>query len=472
MAIHEECGVFGVMSTKREKIAELVYYGLYALQHRGQESCGIVVNDDGVFSSYKDLGLVSEVFSKDILERLPEGMMAVGHVRYGTTGGTTRNNCQPIEVNHQKGKMALAHNGNLSNALELRDKLELSGAIFHTTSDTETIAYMITRERLKTPSIEEAVSNTLNLLEGAYSLVLLSSAKMIAARDPYGFRPLCYGQMQDGTYVVASESCALSAVGAKFIRDLLPGEILVFSQNGVKSRKEHCGKQKQKTCIFEYIYFARPDSVIDGVSVHKSRMKAGELLAESYPAEADIVIGVPDSGMDAALGYANKSGIPYGIGLIKNKYIGRTFISPGQNERLDQVRIKLSPVKNVINGKRVILIDDSIVRGTTSKRIVKLLRDAGAKEIHMRISAPPFLHPCYYGTDIDSEENLIACHHNMEEIADMIGVDSLGYLEIEKLSKLIDNNEYCAACFTGEYPTKIPTELRKDRFEGRLSERN
>ena len=472
MAIHEECGVFGVMSTKREKIAELVYYGLYALQHRGQESCGIVVNDDGVFSSYKDLGLVSEVFSKDILERLPEGMMAVGHVRYGTTGGTTRNNCQPIEVNHQKGKMALAHNGNLSNALELRDKLELSGAIFHTTSDTETIAYMITRERLRTPSIEEAVSNTMNLLEGAYSLVLLSSGKMIAARDPYGFRPLCYGQMQDGTYVVASESCALSAVGAKFIRDLLPGEILVFSQNGVKSRKEHCGKQKQKTCIFEYIYFARPDSVIDGVSVHKSRMKAGELLAESYPAEADIVIGVPDSGMDAALGYANKSGIPYGIGLIKNKYIGRTFISPGQNERLDQVRIKLSPVKNVINGKRVILIDDSIVRGTTSKRIVKLLRDAGAKEIHMRISAPPFLHPCYYGTDIDSEENLIACHHNMEEIADMIGVDSLGYLEIEKLSKLIDNNEYCAACFTGEYPTKIPTELRKDRFEGRLSERN
>ena len=472
MAIHEECGVFGVMSTKREKIAELVYYGLYALQHRGQESCGIVVNDDGVFSSYKDLGLVSDVFSKDILSRLPEGIMAVGHVRYGTTGGTTRNNCQPIEVNHQKGKMALAHNGNLSNALELRDKLELSGAIFHTTSDTETIAYVITRERLKTPSIEEAVSNTLNLLEGAYSLVLLSSAKMIAARDPYGFRPLCYGQMQDGTYVVASESCALSAVGAKFIRDLLPGEILVFSQNGVKSRKEHCGKQKQKTCIFEYIYFARPDSVIDGVSVHKSRMKAGELLAESYPAEADIVIGVPDSGMDAALGYANKSGIPYGIGLIKNKYIGRTFISPGQNERLDQVRIKLSPVKNVINGKRVILIDDSIVRGTTSKRIVKLLRDAGAKEIHMRISAPPFLHPCYYGTDIDSEENLIACHHNMEEIADMIGVDSLGYLEIEKLSKLIDNNEYCAACFTGEYPTKIPTELRKDRFEGRLSERN
>ena len=471
MAIHEECGVFGVMSTKRENVAGIAYYGLYALQHRGQESCGIVVNDDGVFSSYKDLGLVSEVFSKDTLVHLSAGNMAVGHVRYGTTGGTTRNNCQPIEVNHQKGKMALAHNGNLSNALELRDKLELSGAIFHTTSDTETIAYVVTRERLVTPSIEEAVSKAMNSLEGAYSLILMSSTKMIAARDPYGFRPLCYGQMPDGAYVIASESCALSAVGAEFIRDVLPGEILVFSESGVESRKEHCDKQKRKTCIFEYIYFARPDSVIDGVSVSSSRMRAGELLAESYPAEADIVIGVPDSGLEAALGFSKASGIPYGIGLIKNKYIGRTFISPGQNERLDQVRIKLSPVKNVIEGKRVVLIDDSIVRGTTSKRIVKLLRDTGAKEIHMRISAPPFLHPCYYGTDIDSEENLIACHHSMEEIAEIIGVDTLGYLPIEKLDKLVNSEDYCAACFNGDYPTKIPGDLRKDRFERKLSER-
>ena len=471
MAIHEECGVFGVMGTKKENAACIVYYALYALQHRGQESCGIVVNDDGAFSSYKDLGLVSEVFSKDILTHFPMGNMAVGHVRYGTTGGNTRNNCQPIEVNHQKGKMALAHNGNLSNALELRDKLELSGAIFHTTSDTETIAYVITRERLMTSSIEEAVSSTMNLLEGAYSLVLISSTKMIAARDPYGFRPLCYGKMADGAYVAASESCALSAVGAEFIRDVLPGEILVFTKNGVESRREHCEKQKKRTCIFEYIYFARPDSVIDGISVHESRMKAGELLAESYPKCADIVIGVPDSGLDAALGYAGKSGIPYGTGLIKNKYIGRTFISPEQNERLDKVRIKLSPVRKVIDGKRVILIDDSIVRGTTSKRIVKLLRDAGAKEIHMRISAPPFLYPCYYGTDIDSEENLIACHHSMDEIARIIGVDSLGYLPIEKLSKLIDSEDYCAACFQGEYPTKIPAGLRKDRFERKLSKR-
>ena len=471
MAIHEECGVFGVMSTKRENVAGIAYYGLYALQHRGQESCGIVVNDDGMFSSYKDLGLVSEVFSKDTLAHLSAGNMAVGHVRYGTTGGTTRNNCQPIEVNHQKGKMALAHNGNLSNALELRDKLELSGAIFHTTSDTETIAYVVTRERLVTPSIEEAVSNAMYYLEGAYSLILMSSTKMIAARDPYGFRPLCYGQMSDGAYVIASESCALTAVGAEFVRDVLPGEILVFSENGVESRKEHCDKQKRKTCIFEYIYFARPDSVIDGVSVSKSRVRAGEILAENYPADADIVIGVPDSGLEAALGFSRASGIPYGIGLIKNKYIGRTFISPGQNERMDQVRIKLSPVKNVIEGKRVVLIDDSIVRGTTSKRIVKLLREAGAKEIHMRISAPPFLHPCYYGTDIDSEENLIACHHSMEEIAEIIGVDSLGYLPLENLNRLVESEDYCAACFNGVYPTTIPTDLRKDRFERKLSER-
>lgn len=471
MAIHEECGVFGVISTKRSNVAGITYYGLYALQHRGQESCGIVVNDDGMFSSYKDLGLVSDVFSQETLAQLPEGNMAVGHVRYGTTGGTTRNNCQPIEVNHQKGKMALAHNGNLSNALELRDKLELSGAIFHTTSDTETIAYMITKERLTASSIEEAVCRAMDSLEGAYSLVLMSSAKMIAARDPYGFRPLCFGRLHHGGYVIASESCAISAVGAEFIRDVEPGEILVFSENGIKSYTEHCGKQNRKTCIFEHIYFARPDSVVDGISVHEARMRAGKLLAETYPANADIVIGVPDSGLDAALGFSRASGIPYGIGLIKNKYIGRTFISPGQEERVDRVRIKLSPVESVIEGKRVVLVDDSIVRGTTSKRIVKLLREAGAKEIHMRISAPPFLHPCYYGTDIDSEENLIACHHSMDEIAELIGVDTLGYLPVEKLDRLVESKHYCAACFNGEYPTQIPVDLRKDRFERKLSER-
>ncbi len=471
MGIHEECGVFGILSNQKENLGKLVYYGLYALQHRGQESCGIVVNDDGVFSSYKDLGLVSEVFSRDTLAHLSEGTMAVGHVRYGTTGGTIRNNCQPIEVNHQKGKIALAHNGNLSNALELRDKLELSGAIFHTTSDTETIAYMITRERLTAPSIEDAVSHAMNALEGAYSLILMSSAKMIAVRDPYGFRPLCYGKMPDGSYVIASESCALTAVGAELVRDLLPGEILVFSEQGIESRREHCGIRKQKTCIFEYIYFARPDSVIDKISVSAARIQAGKILAQKKPVRADLVIGVPDSGLDAALGFSQASGIPYGIGLVKNKYIGRTFISPGEKERLDLVRMKLSPIISAIRGKRVVLIDDSIVRGTTSKQIVNLLREAGAKEIHMRISAPPFLHPCYYGTDIDSEENLIASHHGEEEIADLIGADSLGYLPLECLHELIGNHAYCDACFSGNYATKIPQDVRKDRFERKLSER-
>ena len=470
MSVREECGVFGVFASEQIDVASVVYYGLYALQHRGQESCGIVVNDDGLFTSRKDLGLVSEVFTTEKLSDLPQGTMAVGHVRYGTTGGTNRKNCQPIEVNHQKGRMALAHNGNLSNAIELRNKLELSGAIFHTTSDTETIAYIVVRERLKSKSIEDALSSAMNLLDGAYSLVLMSPQKLICARDPHGFRPLCYGRTQDGIYVVASESCALSAVGAELIRDVEPGEILVFSKNGVVSRREHCNKKKKKLCVFEYIYFARPDSVIDNVSVHGARVRAGRILAKTHPVKADVVVGVPDSGLDAALGFSQESGIPYGIGLIKNKYIGRTFISPGQNARVDQVRIKLSAVEECVKGKRVVLIDDSIVRGTTSGRIVKLLREAGAKEIHMRISAPPFLHPCYYGTDIDSRDNLIACKHTVKEIAEIIGADSLGYLPVPQLSVLTGSKQYCSACFDGDYPTAIPTDTRKDRFEQKLSQ--
>lgn len=469
MSIREECGVFGIWSEKPAHLADMCYYGLYALQHRGQESCGIVVNNDGLFYSHKDLGLVGEVFSPSVLSSFPNGCMAVAHARYGTTGATNRNNCQPIEVNHQKGRMALAHNGNLSNAAQLRSELELSGAIFHTTSDTETIAYIITRERLRTPSIEDALSQAMYTLDGAYSLVLMSPQKLICARDPYGFRPLCYGKTPDGLYVVASESCALTAVGAEWVRDVEPGEILIFSKNGVVSRKEHCHTQKKKLCIFEYIYFARPDSVIDGVSVHAARIRAGQILAETHPAEADVVIGVPDSGLDAALGFSQASGIPYGIGLIKNKYIGRTFISPGQESRLDQVKIKLNAIQASVQGKRVVLIDDSIVRGTTSGRIVRLLREAGAKEIHMRISSPPFLHPCYYGTDIDSRDHLIACKHSVEEIAQIIGADSLGYLPVERLCDLIDSQDYCSACFDGNYPTEIPTDTRKDRFEQPLS---
>ncbi len=467
--IHEECGVWGIMAPAPADVAHISYYGLYALQHRGQESCGIVVNDDGVFSSHKDLGLVSEVFTGDVLSRFPRGTMAVGHVRYGTTGGTSRRNCQPIEVNHQKGKMALAHNGNLSNAVKLRNGLELSGAIFHTTSDTETIAYIVTRERLTAPSIEEALSRAMNTLDGAYSLVLMSPQKLICARDPYGFRPLCYGKTPEGAYVIASESCALKAVGAEVIRDVEPGEILVFSKNGVISRREHCGTKERKLCIFEYIYFARPDSVIDGAPVHGSRLRAGEILAQTHPVEADVVIGVPDSGIDAALGYSQASGIPYGIGLIKNKYIGRTFISPGQGARMDQVKIKLSPVEESVKGKRVVMVDDSIVRGNTMGRIVSLLREAGAREIHVRISSPPFLHPCYYGTDIDSKEHLIACHHSIGEIARLIGADTLGYLPVERLGDLTGNGGYCSACFSGEYPTEIPEDTRRDRFEQKLS---
>ena len=471
MSIHEECGVFGVYSTKTEDVASLVYYGLYALQHRGQESCGIVVNDDGVFTSHKGLGLVSEVFSHEEMKKFPRGEIAVGHVRYGTTGGNNLSNCQPIQVNHLRGKLAVAHNGNLSNALPLRQELELSGAIFHSTSDTETIAYVITRERITAPSIQEAVSRAMDKLDGAYSLVMMSSTKLIAVRDPHGFRPLCYGQMEDGTYVVASESCALHAVGAKFERDILPGEIFTIDRNGIHSDKRHCGTAPRKLCIFEHIYFARPDSVIEGISVHDARMKAGAILAKAHPVDADIVIGVPVSGLDAALGYSRESGIPYGIGLIKNKYIGRTFISPGQDHRVDQVKIKLSPVESEVKGKRVVLIDDSIVRGTTSARIVTLLRSAGAKQIHMRISAPPFLYPCYYGTDFDSQDHLIACHHSVEEIAKIIGVDTLGYLPLENLRELCCSDGYCCACFSGRYPTAIPEDTRKDQFEDKLSRR-
>jgi amidophosphoribosyltransferase len=470
--IHEDCGVFGVYSPKPEDVGRMTYYGLYALQHRGQESCGIVVNNDGLFYSHKDLGLVSQVFGKADLEKLPEGTMAVGHCRYGTTGGTNRANCQPIEVNHQKGKMALAHNGNLSNAYDIRQELELNGAIFHTTSDTEIIAYVVTQARLHTPSIEAAVDQAMDRLDGAYSFILMSAEKLICARDPHGFHPLCYGCCEDGTIVVASENCALNAVGAVFERDIEPGEILTIDKDGIHSNRHHCGTKPCTHCIFEYIYFARPDSVIDGVSVHEARKNAGRILARRHPADADVVIGVPDSGLDAALGFAQESGIPYSIGFIKNKYIGRTFISPGQSSRMQLVKIKLAPILSEVKGKRVVLIDDSIVRGTTSQQIVSLVREAGAKEIHFRVSAPPFFNPCYYGIDIDSRDNLIACHHSIPEIAELIGADSLGYLPLEDLKGLIGSTDYCDACFSGRYPTDIPEHMEKSRFEMPLSKRN
>lgn len=465
--LHEECGVFGVYAGKTAPVAEYTYLGLYALQHRGQESCGIAVSDDGLFRQHRSDGLVTEVFSEDELAHLGRGSIAVGHVRYSTTGGKNPNNVQPVVVCHVKGNMALCHNGNLVNANELRRSHELNGAIFHGTTDTESIIYTIVGERLHTSSTEEAVACAMPHLQGAYSCVLMTATKLIAFRDPTGFRPLCYGQTADGTYVVASESCALDAVDAAFIRDIRPGEIVIFSASGVRSDTRHCAKPPC-LCVFEYIYFARPDSVIEGTSVHSARMRAGHFLAQESGVDADVVIGVPDSGIDAAVGYAQTSGVPYGIGFLKNKYVGRSFIAPSQELRERAVRIKLNVIRETVAGKRVILIDDSIVRGTTSARIVRLLREAGAKEVHMRISSPPFMHPCFFGTDVDSEENLIACKlHTVEEIAAAIGADSLAYLSLDAARKLAGNAcpKYCDGCFTGQYPIPIPAGQGKNRFE-------
>lgn len=455
--INDECGLFAIMANKKINAAAITYYGLFALQHRGQESAGIVVNDNETneFRSYKDAGIVNEVFGNDQIDYLGEGNMALGHVRYGT-GDNSRLDAQPIVVNHVKGRMAIAFNGNITNSNKLREELEMNGMIFHTTSDTEIMAYSIIKERLKTNNLEEAVAKAMSKFEGAYSLVIMSHNKIIAVRDKNGFRPLCYGKTGEGSYVAASESCALDAAGAKFIADIKPGEIVVFSQEGIRNIPCECPPPKS-LCVFEYVYFARPDSVLDGYSVHNARLRAGAFLARQYPIEADIVIGVPDSGIDAAIGYSRESGVPYDVGLIKNKYIGRTFIDAGQKIREKQVRIKLNPVSSVIKGKRVILIDDSIVRGTTSARLVKLLREAGAKEVHMRISSPPFIFPCYYGTDIKSKDALMACHYTQEEIRKIINVDSLGYLSLENCKKMPsdDDKGYCTACFDGLYPTKI-----------------
>ena len=465
-------GVFGIIGDERTNVASSVYYGLYALQHRGQESCGIVVNDDGLFQTHKDSGLVNDVFNAERLSKLGYGNMALGHVRYGTLGTKDRVNAEPIVVNHVKGRLAIATCGNLVNTYELKRTLELEGMIFHTTSDAEIISYLITKERLTAPSIEDAVNKAMDKIKGGYCLLLMSPQKMIAARDENGFHPLCYGKRDNGQYVVASESCALDSVGATFIRDVEPGEILVFSNDGIKSIKNHCNKKPETLCVFEYVYTARPDSVISDCSVHKARKRAGALLAKAHPVEADVVVGVPDSGLDAALGYAEESGIPYGIGLIKNKYIGRTFIAPGQDVREDKVKIKLNPVMDTVKGKRVVLVDDSIVRGTTCARIVKLLRTAGATEVHLRSSAPPFLNPCYYGTDVDSKESLIACNHTIEEIAKIVGVDTLGYLRVEDVTKLGEGGNckgYCIACFDGNYPTETPVKL-KNKFDNKINE--
>lgn len=469
--LHEECGVFGIYESRRENVALSAYYALYALQHRGQESCGIAVNDDGVFTAHRDLGLVPEVFTPQVMEKLGQGNMAVGHVRYSTTGMKSRTNAQPLVVRHGKGPLAVAHNGNLTNARELREKFEQNGGIFHTTNDTEAIAYAITQKRLKTGSIEEAVEQAMDEIKGAYSLVIMSPTKLIAARDPVGFRPLCMGKTPSGAVVFASETCALDSLGASFVRDVRPGEIVVVSDQGVRSIETHCGA-KGRLCVFEFVYFARPDSVIEGAGVHRARLRAGAYLVLEHPVQADVVVGVPDSGLDAALGFSRQSGIPYGVGFIKNRYVGRTFIQPTQGERENAVRIKLNALKSTVAGKRVVLVDDSIVRGTTSARIVSLLREAGATEVHLRISSPPFISPCYFGTDIDSKDNLIACRLSVEEIAREIGADSLGYLSVEHVRQIAENAgcDFCDGCFTGQYPAATPKTVSKDKFEYKISE--
>ncbi len=460
--LHEECGVFGVYDFDGNDVAPTIYYGLLALQHRGQESCGIAVSDTegpkGKVKVYKGMGLAGEVFTPDVLEELRQGDIGVGHVRYSTAGGSTRENAQPLVLNYIKGTLALAHNGNLVNAPELRRELEYGGAIFQTTIDSEVVAYHIARERVKSGTVEEAVRLAMKKIEGAYSLVVMSPRKLIGARDPFGFKPLCIGK-RDNAYILASETCALDTVGAEFVRDVKPGEIVTITKEGIKSDRSLClPPDKEARCIFEYIYFARPDTRIDGVSVYHARLAAGRFLAEDHPVEADLVVGVPESGNAAAQGYAQESGIPYGTAFVKNSYVGRTFIKPKQKNRESSVQVKLNVLKESVAGKRIIMVDDSIVRGTTCGRIVGMLREAGAKEVHVRISAPPFLHPCYFGTDIPSEDQLIAHGRTTEEICREIGADSLGYLGLERLPQMAEGLPICSACFSGKYPIAPPAE--------------
>lgn len=462
--------VFGIFGTETADVASSVYYGLYALQHRGQASSGIVVNDDGIFHVYKDSGLVNEVFTPAALQSLGHGQMALGNVRYGTLDTKDRINAEPILVNHSKGKMAVVIDGKLVNGAKLKREMEMQGLIFHTGNDAEIISAVIIKERIRSSSIEEAVTKAVTKLEGAYAMIVMSPQKMLAVRDPQGIKPLSFGKRSDGEYVIASETCALNSVGATLVRDVRPGEIVLFKKEGVSPIEEHCNRREERMCVFEYLYTARPDSVIANCSVHLARKRAGAMLAKAHPVEADVVIGAPDSGIDAAIGYAEASGIPYGLGLIKNKYIGRTFIDPGQNVREDKVKIKLNPVPETVNDRRVILVDDSIVRGTTMVRVVKLLREAGAKEIHVRSTAPEFRNPCYYGTDIGSREELIACKYTSEEMAKIFGADSVGFLPLEDVYKLGNSGSckgYCAACFDGNYPTELP-ETTDNKYERKI----
>lgn len=465
--IKEECGVYGIYTMKsKEVLAPIISVGLSALQHRGEESCGIAINKDGIISYRKELGLVSKVFPKHKLDELPEGKMGIGHNRYSTTGEARKENAQPMVVRHKKGNLAVVHNGNLTNAAELRAEIEDEGHIFTTTSDTEVICHVIVQERLKAKSIEEAIVNTMKRLKGAYSLVIMTSKKMIAVRDPQGFKPLCMGRTEN-EIVFASESCALDITGAEFERDVKPGELVVVTDNEVKSIQTNEDAPKG-LCVFEYIYFARPDSIMDGISVHKFREDAGRYLAKQAPVEADIVAGVPDSGLDAALGYSKESGIHYDMAFTKSKYIGRTFIQNTQDTRRELVGLKLNPIKPAVKDKRIVLIDDSIVRGTTITKIIAVLRRAGAKEVHLRIASPAFMDVCYFGTDIDNKENLITNNRTIEEVRQIIGADSLEYLSLESLKEITKDchvPNLCSGCFTSKYPIEVPKQIKKNSFE-------
>ena len=468
--IHEECGVFGIWTPEGSTLspAHEAYAALFALQHRGQEACGIAVNNRGVIRCHKDVGLVGEVFTQEQLDSM-HGQMAIGHVRYSTTGDPRRENAQPLVITHVKGNLALAHNGNLVNAGELRRKVEMKGGIFRSSSDTEVLVYMLVQARLKSRSIEEAVVKTMDVIRGAYSLCIMSARKLIAARDPRGMRPLCMGRIGEAV-VFASESCALDALGATFVRDVEPGEVIVVGPDGSVQSLRAGQKAQSAICVFEYIYFARPDSVIDGASVELARQEAGKYLSLEHPVGADMVMGVPDSGIPAAIGYAKCSGIPYGVGLIKNRYIGRTFIQPGQDQRERSVRLKLNALKEAVRDKRVILVDDSIVRGTTCARLIKLVRDAGAREVHLRITAPPFRHPCFFGVDIPAREHLLAHERTVEEMRQIIGADTLGFLSTDAVRKIARdcNLGFCDACFTGEYPMEVPEQAEKNIFESEI----
>ena len=454
--IKEACGVFGIYDLDGENVVPSVYYGLTSLQHRGQESCGLAVSrtegERGNVQFHKDAGLVSEVLREETLQKM-EGDIGIGHVRYSTTGASVAENAQPLVLSYVKGTLALAHNGNLVNTPELKWELVQNGAVFHTTTDSEVIAFHIARERVHSGSVEEAVYQTAKKIKGAYGLVIMSPRKLIGVRDPYGLKPLCLGK-RAGAYILASESCALTAAGAEFQRVIAPGEIVTITREGVKSDMR-LAEGTHAHCVFEYIYFARLDSTLDGVKVYDARIRGGKSLAKAYPVEADLVTGVPESGIPAAKGYSEASGIPFGFALYKNSYIGRTFIKPTQKERESSVHQKFSVLDSVVKGRRIVLVDDSIVRGTTIANLIHMLKEAGAREVHVRISSPPFLYPCYFGTDVPSNDQLLAASYCTEEICALIGADSLGYMKKEDLEGMAGGQSLCKACFDGRYPMEI-----------------